>query len=316
MPIARRGFTLIELLVVIAIIALLVGILMPALGSARDTARTTKCLSNIRQISLGSMVFSNDYKGAYSTGAWDNRTAYSTGPIDAKGWVADLTIGGYAKVGDALCPGSPAQASQNIAFGRVNDSPWKAFSQDELNRLIDSGYNTNYVQSWFMAMTDVKTPNQSGNLKHLASNVGPLKTDWIVNAVTSKVPLLGDGSVEMNNLGDQVVTSNGPTKGAKALTDGPITGRVNSQNVWARQNFTDFGPVHGKGNFIPAMGHDRQYGNIGFADGHVETFSDNFVRDGMFGFSTRVVSGTIASWNDELEPKVFSGWLRRRGMDY
>jgi prepilin-type N-terminal cleavage/methylation domain-containing protein len=73
------AFTLIELLVVISIVAILVAMLLPALGKAKTQAEITVCLTNQRQINLMTSLYNGDYKQKYppfSDGGWQNARTY------------------------------------------------------------------------------------------------------------------------------------------------------------------------------------------------------------------------------------------------
>lgn len=96
----RRAFTLIELLVVISIIALLVGILLPALGAARRTAQNSQCLSNIKQMDTAAMAFAADHRFHVQISSTDTIWG-TTLPSELRGKVAPFV----AKPGGSPRPG-------------------------------------------------------------------------------------------------------------------------------------------------------------------------------------------------------------------
>jgi prepilin-type N-terminal cleavage/methylation domain-containing protein len=87
------GFTLVELLVVIGIIAVLIAVLLPVLNKARAAANRTACLSNIRQLGIGILMYCNDNRGYFPTCAfWDDGTAYAPAPDDWIHWQANRNL--------------------------------------------------------------------------------------------------------------------------------------------------------------------------------------------------------------------------------
>lgn len=90
--IRRRAFTLIELLVVIAIIALLIGILLPAIGRARDTAKGLVCATNVRSIGQAMILYANDWEGKYPPNVNEARDENGNPGVY---WYEERRIGAY-----------------------------------------------------------------------------------------------------------------------------------------------------------------------------------------------------------------------------
>ena len=78
----RNGFTLIELLVVIAIIAILAAILFPVFAQAREKAKQSSCLSNMKQIGLAMKLYADDYEGDFPNGCYTGGDLDNDGKID------------------------------------------------------------------------------------------------------------------------------------------------------------------------------------------------------------------------------------------
>ena len=102
------GFTLIELLVVIAIIAILAAILFPVFARARENARRASCMSNLKQIGLGMMMYVQDYDEQYPVGIVGDLDVDASTPLSGSAYCTgmpcdDFTVSdGHATTGKLM----------------------------------------------------------------------------------------------------------------------------------------------------------------------------------------------------------------------
>jgi len=111
-----RGFTLIELLVVVAIIALLIGVLLPALGAARSASRTTACLSNLRQQYLVLRTYADANKGVGPAIGEPYLALPNWALVVQRGTDRDGTTPGelYSRVSVLVCPSAAAYYGRDM----------------------------------------------------------------------------------------------------------------------------------------------------------------------------------------------------------
>jgi prepilin-type N-terminal cleavage/methylation domain-containing protein len=102
-----RGFSLVELLVVIGIIALLIGVLLPALGKAREQGNKVKCLSNMRQVGMQLLIYSQHWDGCmFPPGRGDDK------PIQER-WPNYVFEPGRYDPPELFCPSDPEPVNRH-----------------------------------------------------------------------------------------------------------------------------------------------------------------------------------------------------------
>jgi len=243
----RNAFTLIELLVVIAIIAILAAILFPVFAQAREKARQTSCLSNMKQIGLGIMQYTQDYDEGYPPAFYGSSASqtWSSWPVIIQPYVKNTQI--------FSCP------SEKTDFGPIPGT-FPPYSPTTPNGIVDE-----YAYNYYIGGNNNVTNGGTG----VASSALPL----VVKPATTIMIVDGGANPQL--------TTNGQNPGGVQDPDTwvPRTGNGGTANPLAKGHTGWFLVAAGSTlmNFnvtgdagAPVERHLKMC-NVLWGDGHVKT---------------------------------------------
>jgi prepilin-type N-terminal cleavage/methylation domain-containing protein/prepilin-type processing-associated H-X9-DG protein len=234
----RSGFTLIELLVVIAIIALLAAILFPVFARARDNARRASCMSNLKQIGLGTMQYLQDNDDRFPQDVYGGVLGPDGREMEP-GWNAvfwQQMIYPYVKSDQIFfCPSSPSQMGKQIASDpRVNGRSY----------MLNANYSYN---------------------GHIAQSNAFMKESTMPDA--SGTYLFGEFGIYYFSTQDMLGTSVAPS-GSSYM---PGIGQASNSTVSCAGVFPEFKSDCENGRHFNGL-------TMAFADGHVKWFQGSKIR--------------------------------------